>query len=403
MKVLIYTHGFAPIIGGAEKYVMLLADGLAKRHATPTTRTFVVNVVTPTPARGFDDTQFAFKVVRQPSFLALARLIYESDVVHLSGACLLPLTLGWILRKPLVIEHHGYTASCPNGLLLYEPSQSVCPGHFLAGRYGHCARCLAFNEGRLRSVGSLLWSFPRRWLCQRASVNVPITHHVSMRLRLHQSEVIYYGIPTSADTSESVEALPPTKDLMCFGYVGRLVPLKGLAVLVQAARVLRNQGYLFRLKFIGDGPERKVLESMVRNFQLDEIVELVGFLSGDRLRDELKDVSALIMPSIWEETAGLAAIEQMMRGQLIIASDIGGLGEVVGDAGLKCIAGDATSLADCMKRVLDQPDIVRRMGKAARARALALFRQDNMVDAYVRLYQDVLRPRRVSEVLADSL
>jgi glycosyltransferase involved in cell wall biosynthesis len=403
VKVLIYTHGFAPIIGGAEKYVMLLASGLARRSTISTAPAFVVNVVTPTPAGDFDDTQLAFKVVRQPSFLALARLIYESDVVHLSGACLLPLMLGSILRKPIVIEHHGYTASCPNGLLFYEPTQSVCPGHFLAGRYGNCLRCVAFKEGRLRSIESLFWSFLRRWLCQRASVNVPITYHVSMRLRLHQSEVIYYGVPTPADTSGSVEALPTIKSLVCFGYVGRLVPLKGLPVLVQAAKFLRDQGYLFRLKFIGDGPQRTELQSMVRDLQLDETIEFIGFVSGDRFRDELKDVSAVIMPSIWEETAGLAAIEQMMRGQLVIASDIGGLGEVVGEAGLKSIAGDATSLADCMKSVLDHPDIVQRMGKAARARALDLYRQDNMVDAYAKLYQDVIRFGRVSEVLADSL
>jgi glycosyltransferase involved in cell wall biosynthesis len=157
------------------------------------------------------------------------------------------------------------------------------------------------------------------------------------------------------------------------------------------------------LKFIGDGPQRLELQSMVRDLQLDTAVEFVGFASGNHLRDELKDVSALIMPSIWEETAGLAAIEQMMRGKLVIASDIGGLGEVVGDAGLKCIAGDATSLADCMKRVLDQPDIVEVMGEAARVRALSIFQQDGMVDAYLKLYQDLFRSGRVLEVLADAL
>jgi glycosyltransferase involved in cell wall biosynthesis len=403
LKILIYTHGFAPIIGGAEKYVALLADGLVRRSSTPTAHTFVVTVVTPTPAGHFDDTQLGFKVVRQPSFLALTRLIYESDVVHLSGACLAPLVVGSILGKPIVIEHHGYTASCPNGLLLYEPNQSVCPSHFLAGQYGDCLRCVAFKEGPLRSVESLLGSFLRRWLCQRASVNAPITRHVSMRLQLHQSQVIYYGISPLADTSGAAETSRANHNPVLFGYVGRLVPLKGLPVLIQAARLLKDQGYSFRLKFIGDGPQRTELQSMIRDFQLDERVEFIGFATGDSLRDELKEISAVIMPSIWEETAGLAAIEQMMRSKLVIVSDIGGLGEVVGDAGLKCIAGDATSLANCMKRVLDQPDIVERMGKAARARALTLFRQDNMVDAYVKLYRGVVRSKRVSEVPADFL
>lgn len=403
MKILIYSHGFAPIIGGAEKYVMLLAGGLAKRSAASLERACVVTVVTPTFAGNFDDSQLPFKVVRQPRFLALARLVYESDIVHLSGACLLPLVLGWLLRKPIVIEHHGYTASCPNGLLLYEPTQSVCPGHFLAGEYGNCVRCVAFREGQLRSFFSLLWTFPRRWLCQKASVNIPITHHVLVRLQLPRSRVIYYGVPNPTDISGSTSGVNLSKNPLNFAYVGRLVPLKGLPVLVQAARRLKDQGYSFRLKFIGDGPQRSELQSMVRDLQLDAAVEFVGFASGDHLRDELKDVSALIMPSIWEETAGLAAIEQMMRGKLVIASEIGGLGEVVGDAGLKCIAGDAASLADCMKRVLDQPDLVGRMGKAAQARAHSLFQQDGMVDAYLKLYLDLFRSGRVLEALVDAL
>lgn len=403
MKLLIYTHGFAPIVGGAERYVMLLADGLSRRTETTNTRTLVVNVVTPTPAGEFDDTQLAFQVVRQPSFLALARLVYESDMIHLSGACLLPLALGSILRKPVVIEHHGYTASCPNGLLFYEPNRSVCPSHFLTRRYGKCLKCVAFKEGRIRGVKSLVLTFLRRWLCQRASVNVPITYHVSERLRLRQPKVIYYGIPSPVGASGSDETLPGIDGLVRFAYVGRFVLLKGLRVLVLAAKLLREQGYSFRLTFIGDGPERIELQSMVRELQLDDTIEFVGFVQGNRLRDELKGVSALIMPSIWEETAGLAAIEQMMRGQLVIASDIGGLGEVVGDTGLKCIAGDASSLASCMKRVLDEPEIVQRLGQRARTRALALFRQANMVDAYIKLYQDITKSKRVSAELADSL
>jgi glycosyltransferase involved in cell wall biosynthesis len=60
---------------------------------------------------------------------------------------------------------------------------------------------------------------------------------------------------------------------------------------------------------------------------------LHGFLTGHALRAALAGVAALVMPSICEETCGNAAIEQMTKGRLVIASDIGGLGEVVGDTG----------------------------------------------------------------------
>lgn len=389
MKILLYTHSFAPLIGGAEKYVMLLAEGLAKLPSVDARARVVVEVATATPAGKFDDSQLPFGVVREPGLFSLAKLLYDADVVQLSGACFLPLLLGWILRKPIVIEHHGYNASCPNGLLFYEPTQTVCPGHFMARRYRKCIACNAPKEGLLRSAWALLWSFPRRWLCERAAVNVPITQHVLKRLALPRSHVVYYGIPDLKDHTSLMDARQPNAGPLCFAYVGRLVSLKGLALLLEASAILKQRGYLFRLKFIGDGPERKALESSARRLDLNGYVEFTGFASGERFGEEMRAVSAVIMPSIWEETAGLAAMEQMMRGRLVIASDIGGLGEIVGEAGLKCAPGDAATLAECMRRVLDRPEIVAEMGMAARTRALSLFRQGEMIDTYARMYQQL--------------
>ncbi len=93
------------------------------------------------------------------------------------------------------------------------------------------------------------------------------------------------------------------------------------------------------------------------------------------------------MPSTWEETAGLSAIEQMMRGRLVIASDIGGLGEIVADAGLKFPAGDAAALADQMKKVIQHNAEVPALGKAAQARAHSLFLADRMASDHASAYQ----------------
>src|SRR5438132_8197220 len=197
MNVLLYTHGFAPVIGGAEQYVMLLSEGLTKSRENATN--IALRVATPTPAGEFEDARLPFRVVRQPSLQRLLRLVREADIVHLSGPCFVPLFLGWLFGKPVVVEHHGYPASCPNGLLFYEPEQSVCPSHFLAGHYGKCLKCNAHKEGWLKSAWSLFLSFPRRWLCKRVSLNAPITRHVMKRLALPNSRVIYYGIPHSVD------------------------------------------------------------------------------------------------------------------------------------------------------------------------------------------------------------
>ena len=109
------------------------------------------------------------------------------------------------------------------------------------------------------------------------------------------------------------------------------------------------------------------------------------------MTDELRDVQAVVMPSVWEETAGLAAIEQMMRGRLVIASDVGGLGEIVGDAGLKFPPGDAGALADCMRKVLRDPSLIESFGRKARERALRLFTRSRMTEEHARLYRGIFR------------
>lgn len=381
MNILIYTHAFAPTIGGAQKYVMLLAEGLAAKAAD-----LQITVVTPTPADGYDDAALPFRVVRQPTMRQLWRLIAAADMVQLAGPVFLPMLFGLIQGKPTAIEHHNYQACCPNGLLLYEPTKAACPGHFMARRYHQCVRCNAVTSGWLKSFAKLLLTFPRRWMCHFATINQTVTRHVLWRLQIPRSQTIYHGIPDPLDNIPPAINPAIDQNKICFAYVGRLSSEKGLPLLVQAAHVLYKQCYSFSVRFIGDGPERTRLEQMTHEFALQDIVTFTGFLTGTAFQQELADVSVVVMPSIWEETAGLAAIEQMFRGRLVIAADIGGLGEVVGDAGLKFPMGDVEKLAACMRQVLEEPAIVYSLGQAARARALQHFRHERMVDEHLSLY-----------------
>jgi glycosyltransferase involved in cell wall biosynthesis len=383
MRVFIYSHSFAPAVGGVETFAMLLAKGLS--NSTPSIE---VQVATLTPSQGSDDAALPFQTLRRPSVWALAKAILDADVVQLCGPCLLPQLIAWVARKPVVIEQHGYQAICPNGLLLYEPSKTACPGHFMARRYSKCVECNSTTEGLLRSVRMLLLTPLRRWQCKLAE-NTPITEHVLRRLALPRSRVIYYGVPC-VDRVPNSGALT-SRSAITFAYVGRLASEKGLAVLLRAASEARAAGYGFRVEFIGGGPEEQTLRALTRELGLESCVSFCGFLKGDALEAKMEAVAVLVMPSIWEETAGLAAMEQMMRGRLVIASDTGGLSEVVGHAGLKFRRGDSHALAECMKRVVDDPGIVERFGAAARTRALAEFQLSRMIADHVKLYKELLQ------------
>ncbi len=382
MKVLIYTHAFAPRVGGVETFVMLLAQGLSQQAD------MTVTVATPTPADGFDDRSLGFRVVRQPSLGTLWRLLREADVVQLAGPAFLPLALALLRRKVTIVEHHGYQACCPNGLLFYEPTKTCCPGHFQARQYGMCLRCNTAAAGFLTSVRMLLLTFPRRWLCKRVTRNVPISHHVEVRLALPHSQVIYYGIPKPAESeAKDTRRLNGSPVI---GYVGRLVQEKGIPVLVEAAKRLAARGCEFRLCLVGDGLERASLEAAIEQAGLSNRAQITGFLRGPELQNAVNALDIMVIPTIMEETAGLAAIEQMMRGRVVVASAIGGLGEIVEGGGLKFPPGDAAALADCLEGLLADPSRWREIGRRARAIALQRYPQERMVADYAELYRNCL-------------
>jgi glycosyltransferase involved in cell wall biosynthesis len=181
--------------------------------------------------------------------------------------------------------------------------------------------------------------------------------------------------------------VPSAQAATTFAYVGRLVSEKGLHSLVEAAQRLRRWNCNFCIKFVGDGPERSSLQAAVAAMGLCAHVVFTGYLHDRELEEALNDVAAVVMPSIWEETAGLSAMEHMMRGRVVIATDIGGLGEVVDGAGLKFPLGDIDALAGCMKRVIIEPELARTLGEKARVRAREIFSERRMIADHLALYR----------------
>ena len=386
VKLLIYSHFFAPSVGGVEAAVLSLASGLAELRLADSSPQFDVTVVTQTPAKELVDSTFPFRVVRRPSHFQLWRLIRRSDAVHLAGPSITPLLFAWLVRKRVVLEHHGYQAACLNGLLLHQPDGTPCLGHFLARNYAECLRCNARESSWLRSLATLLLMFPRRFLARHVSANLAISQHVLNRHALPRSSVVYYGIEDCRPGQNQQQDTDVLPNKISFAFVGRLVREKGIDVLLEAARILREKGKSFEVFLIGDGPERLKLQEIITRDRLESLVQVTGFLTGPALTQALQKVRVVVMPSVWEETAGLAAIEQMMRGKLVIVSDIGGLGEIVSDGGLKFRPGDAQGLAQVMCSVLEQPALIDAIGRKARERALRLFKRQRMVEEHARIY-----------------
>jgi glycosyltransferase involved in cell wall biosynthesis len=335
------------------------------------------------------DDSLPYRLIRDPNLRRLLQLVREADIIHVAGPAMLPIALGLTFHKPVIVEHHGYQSMCPNGLLVYQPDQSLCPGYFMQKRYEMCLRCNAANLGWGKSLRSLALMIPRRWMCQQAAANIAVTDHVLRRISLLRSEVVYHGIADNTDVLQN-QNLASDENPLHIGSIGRLVSEKGLPTLLRAAKRLDDEGINFRLTFVGDGPERANLESLARNLQFRNQVEFLGQLRGPALAEAVRSVQVVVMPSECEETAGLAAIEQMMRGGVVIASDIGGLGEVVGEAGLRFEAGDSDALYSRLREVIESPSLRASLSLAARRRAMQTFSRNSMIEGHISAYRRAL-------------
>jgi glycosyltransferase involved in cell wall biosynthesis len=387
LKVLIYTHDWFPAVGGLQTVTRDLANGLSdlrKNHGPE----IDVTLVTQTPAGAMNDAELPFRVIRRPTKRQLLGLVRSADVVHVANPALVPLAMGWLLRKPTVLEHDGYQSACPNGLFLFDPDKTVCPGHYRAGRYGKCIECNAGAMGWPKSLRTLMLTFPRRWLSRRVTVNIAPTNHIGRRVALPKTRVIPHGVPDYS-AGERFPSAGNNTETPYFAYVGRLVTEKGLPVLLHACSILCGKGAAFRLKIVGDGTERGPLERLAGELGLGPRVEFVGSMPVADIPAVVRDALAVIMPSICEDVAPLVAYEQLMQGNLVIGSDIGGLGELVEGVGLKFPPGDSEALAGCMLRVLEDPNLAAELRRRAYRRAHESFTLGHMVASHLGVYQEL--------------
>lgn len=384
MKLLIYSHFFAPSIGGVETIVRSLASGLAELRNGAGSPKFDVTVATQTPIGNFPAEESGFRVVRQPRRAMLRRLIHECDVMHVAGPSILPMALALLAGKPFAVEHHGYQTVCLNGLLVHQPDGGLCPGNFQMRKYRECARCERSREPARSGYRALVLTGIRNWLARRAKANIAVSGHVDKRVALPRSTVIYHGIEAASFSGGASKT-----NNVCFAYVGRFVAEKGIDIFLKATASVKKSRQDFTVKLVGDGPERERLERLIDSLEIRDVVTIAGYLTGSALEDLLRDVSVVVMPSVWEETAGLAAMEQMMRGRLVIASQVGGLAEIVGDAGMTFALGSSDELSQCMQRVLEQPALIESYGRMARVRASELFQKSRMIEQHASLYRQL--------------
>lgn len=146
-------------------------------------------------------------------------------------------------------------------------------------------------------------------------------------------------------------------------FLGRLVRTKGLDYLLRAMVDIEA-----RLVVAGGGPEEERLRRLVRSNGLEEKVEMKGRVSEEEKHRLLSSCKLFVFPSVWE-SYGIAAAEAMSYGKAVVATKVGGLPEVVGDAGVLVPSRDHTALAKAVNDLLSDYELRRELGSRASERA----------------------------------
>ncbi len=145
-------------------------------------------------------------------------------------------------------------------------------------------------------------------------------------------------------------------------YVGRLSPEKGIKVLLQAAQ--QKEGFPLPLKIAGGGP----LEDEVRRAAKDGRLEYLGNQSQAEVRSLMKQATALLFPSMWYETFGMAIAEAFASGLPVIASRLGAMAELITheENGLLVDPGSSKGFVEAVRRLVSSPQLELTMRKNAR-------------------------------------
>ncbi len=196
------------------------------------------------------------------------------------------------------------------------------------------------------------------------------TQGMRCRWTVLQNGIDVDAFQVGAPNAATKAALGLDRDRPVVGSVGRLERRKGHDVLLAAAERLRSRRPAPQWLVVGDGPDAAALRSLASALGVDGAVRFTGTL--DDVRPALAAMDVFALPSR-EEGMSNALMEAMAAGRPIVATDVGGNGEVLdrGRLGVLVPSDDAIGLGDAIGALLDQPERAAALGRAARDQVAA--------------------------------
>ena len=186
---------------------------------------------------------------------------------------------------------------------------------------------------------------------------------------------------------------PPSRPDRPFtvGYVGRLVPEKGVDLLLHALAALAGD---WQARIIGSGPQAIALQALTGELGITERVQFVPQVPSTDMPQQFQQLDVLVLPSLtrpnWKEQFGRVLVEAMASGVPVVGSDSGAIPGVIGNGGLVVPEGDITALSAALRCLRDDPQQRRQLAQAGRERVLSHFTHEQVAAQTVTIYRGLL-------------
>lgn len=345
MRILIFSHGFYPAIGGIETTSAILAEGFAERFGAE------VTVVTRTSDDNGDDKQFPFRVIRQPSPLKLLKEVSRTDVIFHNNPVMRFYWAQCIVRKPWAVVFRSYLWGPGYTYTIFEKFKLRIKYYFI--------RKADIQIANSKSTASFIPDTPRIiYNCYREDIFKTLN-------------------PGQRKTGSLV-------------YLGRISEDKGVGVLLRALNILKLRGVEFNLSIVGDGEQRSDFESLCRKLEIESNVKFLGKKFGQDIVDELNKNSIIVVPSLLPETFGTVALEGAACGCVTVVSDLGGLPEAAGETGLKFEAGNSQDLANKIETLILNKNVYDSY-KSNLESHVKQFSKDAFVENYYNILEGIVK------------
>jgi glycosyltransferase involved in cell wall biosynthesis len=295
---------------------------------------------------------------------AFSRLLerYSPTVVHMHN--IIGLSLGIIGRakqfdSTVVTTLHDHWGYCFKNTIIKRDSE-ICKD------FTRCTECMAtipdgtdrqlpirmrtdYLAYRLNQVDSFI--SPSRFLARSyLKAGIPLT----------KMRIIWNGVDVRrfANVVKS-----PSSGRVRFTFIGHFGAHKGIRTLFEALPQVGDPR-LYRINLVGEGHLRESLEAWASRQPFSSSIRFWGKVDNQEIESVFRETDVLILPSIWPENQPVSITEAMATKTPVIASDMGGISELIEDGahGYLFPAGDATALADRMRRFLDDSSAINRLG-----------------------------------------